>query len=100
MSSLGHAFLPGLQVVGTTNPVAEWVSNSCWGAVCALREIEEYQHLPEDLVSSSKRWREWMELERPEDEPLPGRKPSDIDMNWLGRIMAWTFLGRLYTTEP
>ena len=24
------------------------------------------------LIGSSKRWQEWMELERPEDEPLPG----------------------------
>jgi len=24
------------------------------------------------LVGSAKRWQEWMELERPEDEPLPG----------------------------
>ena len=30
------------------------------------------QNLPDDLIGSSKRWREWMELERPEDEPLPG----------------------------
>lgn len=106
-----------------SNPVSDWFSESCWASVAALREIEEYTHLPEDLVggrrvgrgwallvcggvgmqlllallllacacslgsacansftshtcppqvSSSKRWREWMELERPEDEPLPG----------------------------
>lgn len=28
--------------------------------------------MPDDLVGSAKRWQEWMELERPEDEPLPG----------------------------
>lgn len=38
----------------------------------ALKEIADYHLLPEDLVSSAKRWREWLELERPEDEPLPG----------------------------
>lgn len=38
----------------------------------ALKELDDYASLPEDLIGSSKRWREWMELERPEDEPLPG----------------------------
>ena len=38
----------------------------------ALKELDDYQNLPDDLIGSSKRWREWMELERPEDEPLPG----------------------------
>jgi len=38
----------------------------------ALKELDDYTNLPDDLVGSSKRWREWMELERPEDEPLPG----------------------------
>ena len=28
--------------------------------------------LPEDLVASAKRWQEWMDLSRPEEEPLPG----------------------------
>lgn len=62
----------GVQVETSNNPVSEWLSDSCWGAVTALREIEEYAHLPEELVGSSKRWRDWVELERPEDEPLPG----------------------------
>lgn len=34
--------------------------------------MDEYASLPDDLIGSSKRWQEWMELERPEDEPLPG----------------------------
>lgn len=37
-----------------------------------LQELEDYAPLPDDLVGSAKRWQEWMELERPEDEPLPG----------------------------
>lgn len=36
-----------------------------WGSVQALKELEDYTTLPDDLVGSSKRWREWMELERP-----------------------------------
>ena len=50
----------------------DWLPQSCWQSVLALKEISEYHALPEDLVSSSKRWKEWLELERPEDEPLPG----------------------------
>ena len=37
-----------------------------------LQELEDYAALPDDLIGSAKRWQEWMELERPEDEPLPG----------------------------
>lgn len=61
-----------MQVLGTPNPVPDWLPQSSWQSVLALREIADYHALPEDLVSSSKRWREWLELERPEDEPLPG----------------------------
>jgi len=81
------------QVMGVDNPLSDWVPESVWGSVQALRELEDYANLPDDLVGSSKRWREWMELERPggwrlgmtsgggrgggpttptEDEPLPG----------------------------
>lgn len=41
------------------------VPKSVWGSVQALKELEDYTALPDDLVGSSKRWREWMELERP-----------------------------------
>jgi hypothetical protein len=27
--------------------------------------LDDYVSLPDDLVGSAKRWREWMELERP-----------------------------------
>lgn len=50
----------------------EWLPESSWQSVLALKEISDYHALAEDLVSSAKRWREWLELERPEDEPLPG----------------------------
>ncbi len=62
------------QVIGPPNPVADWLPNSNWQAVLALKEISDYQALPEDLVSSSKRWKEWLEMPRPEAEPLPGEQ--------------------------
>jgi len=38
----------------------------------AVQDMEEYSGLPDDLVGAAKRWIEWLEFERPEDEPLPG----------------------------
>lgn len=40
--------------------------------------MEEYASLPDDMVGAAKRWQEWMELERPEDEPLPGTLPDHV----------------------
>jgi hypothetical protein len=53
------------QVMGVDNPLSDWVPEGVWGSVQALRELEEYANLPDDLAGSAKRWREWMELERP-----------------------------------
>ena len=68
--------LRGPRVMGVDNPLMDWISDSVWGSVQALKELEDYANLPDDLLGSSKRWREWMELERPEDEPVPG------DVSW------------------
>ncbi|CAD7696266.1 unnamed protein product [Ostreobium quekettii] len=64
--------LRGPRVMGVDNPLSDWINDSVWGSVQALKELEDYANLPDDLIGSSKRWREWMELERPEDEPVPG----------------------------
>eukprot|EP00899_Mesostigma_viride_P009330 jgi/Mesvir1/18399/Mv14277-RA.1 len=60
------------KAVGQDNPMPEWMSNSVWSSVQALKDIEEFHTLPDDIIGSAKRWRDWIELERPEDEPLPG----------------------------
>lgn len=41
------------------------------------------------MQGSAKRWKEWMELERPEDEPLPGdwKRMSDFDQLLLFRAL-------------
>ena len=36
------------------------------------QDIEGYGSLPDDLVASTKRWQEWLDLERPEDDVFPG----------------------------
>jgi dynein heavy chain len=65
-------FLKGPRVVGGGNPLPEWMPDSAWGSVQALKEIEEFGALPDDIIGSAKRWRDWMESERPEEEPMPG----------------------------
>lgn len=74
---------------GTENPLKEFVPDAVWACVMALRELEDYTTLPDDLQGSAKRWREWMELERPEDEPLPGdwKRMSDFDQLLLFRAL-------------
>jgi dynein heavy chain len=64
--------LRGPKVSGVDNPLSEWVSDGVWASVQSLREIEVYSSLADDIVGSAKRWKEWMELERPEAEPMPG----------------------------
>jgi len=71
-SVLFDFLLRGPKVMGVENPVAEWVTEGSWAAVQALKEMEGYGNLPDDLVGSAKRWKEWVELERPEDEAMPG----------------------------
>ncbi|EFN51784.1 hypothetical protein CHLNCDRAFT_37234 [Chlorella variabilis] len=65
-------FLHAPQVVGQPNPVSELLPQTCWQSVLALKELADYHALPEDLFASYMRWKEWVEMERPEDEPLPG----------------------------
>ena len=37
-----------------------------------LQDVHDYRLLADDLVGSAKRWQEWMDLQRPEEESLPG----------------------------
>jgi dynein heavy chain len=52
--------------------LAEWLDDSAWLTCHALKEFEVFEKLPEDMVGSAKRFREWFELERPEEVGLPG----------------------------
>ena len=36
-----------------------WLSDSSWQATCALAQLEQFAQLPQDLVGSAKRWKEW-----------------------------------------
>ena len=81
--------LRGPKVLGEENPLSEWVSDSVWASVQALKELEDYASLPDDLVGSAKRWKEWMELERPEDEPVPGdwKRMPEFEKLLLFRVL-------------
>jgi len=49
----------------------EWMSDGTWYAANALIKLEGFENLTNDLVSSSKRFKEWSDLEAPEKEKLP-----------------------------
>ena len=52
-------------------PELEWMSEGTWFAANALCKLEGFENLPNDLVSSSKRFKEWCDIEAPEKEKLP-----------------------------
>ncbi|MAR51825.1 MAG: hypothetical protein CMK50_01545 [Propionibacteriaceae bacterium] len=81
--------LRGPKTLGIDNPVSDFVSDTCWATVQALREIDEFAGLSDDLVGSAKRWREWIEFERPEDEPLPGdwKRMPELDRLMIFRAL-------------
>ena len=37
-----------------------------------MQAVEDYLGLLDDLSASAKRWQEWVEMERPEEDVLPG----------------------------
>uniref|UniRef100_A0A7S1HZX9 Dynein heavy chain n=1 Tax=Eutreptiella gymnastica TaxID=73025 RepID=A0A7S1HZX9_9EUGL len=50
----------------------EWLTNQQWDNVGYIGELEGLEKLTLDIQSGMKRWREWVELEAPERERLPG----------------------------
>ncbi|KAH7825191.1 dynein haevy chain 4, outer dynein arm beta [Monocercomonoides exilis] len=62
--------LRGRKLYGQTSPV-EWLTESNWAAVWALKEVEGFKGLPSDIEGSQKRWKEWCDHESPETEKLP-----------------------------
>ena len=100
---------------GMDNPLPEWLGEANWEMVNSIREFEQYAALGDDLVGSAKRWREWMELERPEEEPMPGdwKKMEQFEQlllfralrpdrmsNALGTFVKNTLGERYVTSDP
>lgn len=71
----------GPKVMGVDNPLAEHLSESVWGSVQALKELDEYSNLPDDLQGSWTRWSEFVKNERPEEDGMPGdwRRMPEFD---------------------
>ncbi|NXH39972.1 DYH17 protein, partial [Dicaeum eximium] len=55
---------------GVTSPV-DFLQHQNWGAVKALSEMEEFTSLENDIESSGKRWKRFVEMEAPENEVFP-----------------------------
>ncbi|XP_030817712.1 dynein heavy chain 17, axonemal [Camarhynchus parvulus] len=55
---------------GVTSPV-DFLQNQNWGAVKALSEMDEFTSLENDIESSAKRWKRFVEMEAPENEVFP-----------------------------
>jgi len=64
-----------------TTKVQEFLSPKQWAAACALREVDAFRSLTEDLELATDAWAEWLECERPEAEELPG--------DWDKRLSAF-----------
>ena len=43
------------QVNGLLNTQSEWITDSSWASVHALKDIDDYSNLPDDLAASAKR---------------------------------------------
>ena len=72
-SAAVECLIRGRKVISGHNPIASWLPDSSWQMVCALAKEfpETMERLSADLVES-KRWRDWIVLDRPEEEKLPG----------------------------
>lgn len=54
-------------------PQFKWLSDTAWGCVLKLCEIEGYEGLANQIAKeSSKRFEDWYNDDRPEEVPLPG----------------------------
>eukprot|EP00966_Prymnesium_polylepis_P235851 5454495-Prymnesium_polylepis.1 len=55
-----------------TAKVQQYLTTSQWGATCALKEVEPFKGITEDLELNVEAWREWLKLPNPEEQELPG----------------------------
>ncbi|KAJ1634337.1 dynein heavy chain and region D6 of dynein motor-domain-containing protein [Pavlovales sp. CCMP2436] len=55
-----------------TAKVQEFLTAKQWANACALKEVDAFKNLCEDLELGTDAWSEWLEFERPETENLPG----------------------------
>ena len=51
--------------------LAEWLPESAWLGLQALKEIKAFEKLPDDMDSSPEMWKRWYDLEKPELVDMP-----------------------------
>ncbi|KNC98870.1 uncharacterized protein SPPG_09316 [Spizellomyces punctatus DAOM BR117] len=62
--------LRGPRAVNVKSPF-DWLSDSSWGMVKAVSNMEVFKSLSSDIEGGSKQWKKYCELEVPENEKLP-----------------------------
>ena len=75
--------LRGPMEAGVDNPLSEWLDDRAWASLQSLKQFELYERLTDEVIASAKRFRDWYELERPEEVPLPGDWKKMPDFNKL-----------------
>jgi dynein heavy chain len=56
---------------GMSQILAEWLPESAWLGLQALKEIQAFAKLPDDMDSSPEMWKRWYDLEKPELVDMP-----------------------------
>lgn len=95
---LRYPALPNL-----TTPV-DFLSNTSWGGIKALAQMDEFKSLDKDLEGSAKRWRKFVDSECPEKEKFPGEWKNKTTLQRLCimrclRPDRMTYAVRLYVEE-
>ena len=68
------SLISGRQVdtgAGMSQVLAEWLPESAWFGLQALKEIQAFAKLPDDMDSMPEMWKRWYDLEKPELVDMP-----------------------------
>ncbi|XP_076032504.1 dynein heavy chain at 93AB [Oratosquilla oratoria] len=61
----------------------DFLTNTNWGALRALAQMDEFRNIDRDIENNQKRWRMFCDCECPEKEKLPGDWKSKTDVQRL-----------------
>lgn len=61
----------------------DFIANVGWGGIKALSNMDQFNGLEKDIEGYQKRWRNYVELENPENEKLPGEWKSKTSVQRL-----------------
>jgi len=75
-----------------TQKVQEYLTVAQWSSACAVKDVDIFKALPEDLELNVDGWREWIEWPNPESQDLPG--------DWLKKISEFSKLLLIRALRP